>query len=390
MPQKGLTEQSALLSSFHVKEGDTVKPGQLLFSLETGKAVFDVESEVSGTVLKVLGEEGDEVAVKAVVMVIGEPGERVEQFLSPTSATLMESENSMQTSMPVHAVVEPSPSRKIRISPRARRLVEKRGIPLEDLNGSGPGGRILVEDVEAHQKRNEMSTAPVIANNGEEIDISPMRAMIAQRLSKSWFTAPHVFLRTAVVMDMLLDIRSKLGRETGEKISLNAMIMKFAAEALKRHPRINASWQENSIRLFPTIDIALAVALPDGLITPVVRDCGNKGMQEIDRELTVLIEKARKGGLSPSEYANSTFTISNLGGFGIEEFTAIINPPGSAILALGAAKKEPVVLEDDTIGIQTIMRMTLSCDHRSIDGAAGAAFLQDLHRSMQEPLRALL
>ena len=269
-------------------------------------------------------------------------------------------------------------------------MIEKSGIPLGDLTGSGPGGRILVEDVEAHQKRKEMSTEPIIANNGDEIDVSPMRAMIAQRLSKSWFTAPHVFLRTAVVMDTLLDIRSKLGREAGEKISLNAMIMKFAAEALKRHPRINASWQENSIRLFPTIDIALAVALPDGLITPVVRDCGNKGMQIIDRELTVLIEKARTGRLSPSEYANSTFTISNLGGFGIEEFTAIINPPGSAILALGAAKKEPVVREDDTIGIQTIMRMTLSCDHRSIDGAVGAAFLQDLQRSMQEPLRALL
>jgi pyruvate dehydrogenase E2 component (dihydrolipoamide acetyltransferase) len=265
---------------------------------------------------------------------------------------------------------------------------------LEGVVGSGPGGRILVEDVEGQlktiQEAQKTTNEAAVVQKANEIAISPMRATIAERLSASCFTAPHIFLRTAVGMDTLLDIRRKLERETGRKISLNAYIMKLASESLKRHPRINASWQESSIHVFPTIDIALAVALSDGLITPVVRDCGNKGIQEIDQELVVLIEKAKSGKLTPSEYANSTFTISNLGGFGIEEFTAIINPPGSAILALGSSMKEAVVLEDDTIGVRTRMRMTLSCDHRSIDGAVGAAFLQDLQMSIQEPLRALL
>jgi len=397
MPQKGLTEESALLSTWHVKVGDFVVPGQLLFSLETGKAVFDVESEVSGTVLELNGEEGDEIAVKAVVLVVGKPGEdfsHATHIPEPVAASGNRAEQSPRSAIPVSTPFHAPASRTKRISPRARKLVDKHALSLDDMIGSGPGGRILLEDVESYLEtknveRNPMKTRAFV-QEPNNIAISPMRATIAERLSKSFFTAPHVFLRISVEMDTLLGMRSKLEKETGRKISLNAYIMKLTAESLKRHPRINASWQAGSIQLFPTIDIALAVALPDGLITPVVRDCGNKGIGEIDQNLTALIEKAKKGLLTPSEYENSTFTISNLGGYGIEEFTAIINPPGSAILALGAAMKEAAVLENDTIGIQTRMRITLSCDHRLIDGAVGAAFLHDLQLSIQEPLRAML
>lgn len=427
MPQKGLTEETALLTQWYVKVGDAVKPGQLLFALETGKAVFDIEAEKGGTVLERIGNEGDEVAVKAIVMVIGEPGERCEPAApgaadSPGAAAAAPASSPAAASpavpaappaqvppaappaaaaarLPSEAVPSRGASGGTRISPRARRLAAQHSLDYAGIAGSGPGGRILVEDIEASlaaapapatAPAQGAGTAVEAARNSFAIPVSPMRATIADRLSKSFFSAPHIFLRMAAEMDPLFAVRGKLGAESGRKLSLNAFIMKLAAESLKRHPRINAAWQGDSIKLFPTADIGLAVALDDGLIVPVVRDCGGKGIREIDAELSALVEKARTGRLSPSEYSNATFTISNLGSYGVEEFTAIINPPGSAILALGAAAKEPVAAEDGGIVVRTRMRMTLSCDHRSIDGAVGAAFLRDLALSIQEPLRALL
>jgi len=223
-----------------------------------------------------------------------------------------------------------------------------------------------------------------------EVPVSGMRATIAKRLSESFFTAPHYFLRVAVQMDALMDARSRYNAEGTQKISLNAFFIKLAAEALRRHPQINSTWKGTTIQIHGSIDIGLAVALPEGLITPVVRNCAGKGIREIDQELTALIQKAKQGGLKPEEYTNATFTISNLGSFGIEEFTAIINPPGSAILALGEIRKEPVVTDQDEIVVRRVLRMTLSCDHRTIDGAVGAAFLKDLKDMMEDPFRILL
>lgn len=293
----------------------------------------------------------------------------------------------------------------VKSSPLARKLSSELGIDIRRIPGSGPGGRVIKRDVlrfrEAAGKMElQPETAFPIASAAaasseqppvdREIPVSGMRATIAKRLSESFFTAPHYFLRVAVQMDALMDARSRYNAESPQKLSLNAFFIKLAAEALRRHPQINSTWKGTSIQIHGSIDIGLAVALPDGLITPVVRNCGGKGIREIDQELTALIEKAKKGGLKPEEYTNATFTISNLGAYGIEEFTAIINPPGSAILALGEIRKEPIATEADEIVIRRILRMTLSCDHRTIDGAVGAVFLRDLKGMMEDPFRIIL
>ena len=222
----------------------------------------------------------------------------------------------------------------------------------------------------------------------EIIPVSRMRQIIARRLSESMYTAPHYYLSVAVGMDELLAARARLNAGREKKISVNAFLMAIAARALARHPRVNSSWNGETFLQHSSADIGLAVALPDGLITPVVRECGRKGIAAIDAELSDLVERARAGKLAPQEYAGATFTISNLGAAGIDEFTAIINPPGSAILAVGAVRKEPVV-ENDAVVIRQRMRVTLSCDHRIIDGAVGAAFLRELADMLENPLLAL-
>jgi pyruvate dehydrogenase E2 component (dihydrolipoamide acetyltransferase) len=223
----------------------------------------------------------------------------------------------------------------------------------------------------------------------QEIAVGQRRAVIARRLAESKFSAPHYYLKTSVRMDEAIQARSMLNKEAPEKVGFNAFFIKYAAEAIKRHPNINASWQGDSIIQYGSIDIGLAVDVGNGLITPIVRNCGNRGVVDIDRDLKQLIDKVRNNALKPEEYTGATFTISNLGSFGVEEFTAIINPPGSAILALGQTKKVPVVGESGELEAADVMKMTLSCDHRVIDGAAGGRFLYELQRIMENPVRVL-
>jgi pyruvate dehydrogenase E2 component (dihydrolipoamide acetyltransferase) len=278
------------------------------------------------------------------------------------------------------------------------KLAAERNINLNLVSGSGPGGRIVKQDIEAFRGVSISSvtgpaqaggSAAAPAMSDQEIPVAGKRAVIAKRLSESKFTAPHYYLKTSVEMERVVGARKLLNETLTEKVSLNAFFMKFVAEAIKRHPHINASWQGDKIIQYGSIDVGIAVDLGSGLITPVVRNCGNKGIVEIDAELQELIGKVRDGKLKPEEYTGATFTISNLGSFGVEEFTAIINPPGSAILALGATKKTPVGREDGSIGAASIMKMTLSCDHRVIDGAAGGKFLADLQKMMEQPVRML-
>ncbi len=227
------------------------------------------------------------------------------------------------------------------------------------------------------------------AGADQEIPVAGKRAVIAKRLSESKFTAPHYYLKTSVEMKSVVAARKMLNESLSDKVSLNAFFIKLVAEALKKHPNVNASWQGDKITQYGSIDIGIAVDLGNGLITPVVRNCGNRGIVDIDADLQELIGKARDGKLKPEEYTGATFTISNLGSFGVEEFTAIINPPGSAILALGATKQTPVVKPDGSIGVGNIMKMTLSCDHRVIDGAAGGKFLHELQQTMEQPVRVI-
>jgi pyruvate dehydrogenase E2 component (dihydrolipoyllysine-residue acetyltransferase) len=288
----------------------------------------------------------------------------------------------------------------IKASPLARELARQRGIGLSNLTGSGPEGRIVKRDIEAAAEGPARAFGRTPASAGSEASapagedrsfkVSKMRKAIADRLAESKFSAPHFYLTVPVRGEALMNSRGLINRQLGEKVSVNAFLMKLAAEALKRHPRVNAGWEVDTIREFGSVDVGLAVALEDGLITPVVRNCGGKGILAIDRELKELIPRAQAGRLAPEEFTGATFSISNLGSFGIEEFTAIINPPGSAILAVGALNSVPVVEENGSLGVGKVMKMTLSCDHRVVDGALGARFMETLKGNFENPMSALL
>ena len=422
------TMEEGKILSWKVKPGDMVKSGTVLCEVETDKATMEYESPRDGTLLKLIRQEGESVKVGEPIAWIGKPGEQVPD--EPPRGVTQGKFDAGDKPAPSAAPKPPTPSPGkeeppaekppekappvpkadrleapitegvvLKSSPLARRLASELGIDIRRIPGSGPGGRVVRRDVlrfkeSAGKPEGEkellapFKPGPLLME--QEIPVSGMRATIARRLSESFFTAPHYFLRVAVQMDGLLDARSRYNREGTGKVSLNAFFIKLAAEALRRHPQINSTWKGTTIQIHGSIDIGLAVALPDGLVTPVVRDCEGKGIRQIDQELSVLIDKAKKGTLKPEEYTHATFTISNLGNFGIEEFTAIINPPGSAILALGEIRKEPVVTEQDEVVIRRILRMTLSCDHRTIDGAVGASFLRDLKGMMEDPFRVLL
>jgi len=297
----------------------------------------------------------------------------------------------------------------LKASPLARKMAGEQGIDIRALRGSGPGGRIVKRDIEKALRQAASygpaaavevagpaiagipaAAGPTGSGRDEKIPVSGKRKIIAQRLSESKYSAPHYYLRIEVDAGPMMAARgrinSRLPKDAGGKVSPNAFLIKFAAETLKKYPSVNASWQGDTILRFGKIDIALAVAQEDGLITPVVRDCGSKGIVQIDRELKVLIDKALTNKLAPEEYSGATFTISSLGTSGILEFTAIINPPGSAILAVGRIHKVPVVEDDGSIGVRSQMMLTLSCDHRVIDGAVGAAFLSDLKAMIEYPI----
>lgn len=424
------TMETGVIARWNKKEGDPVASGDVLCEVETDKATMDYESPFDGVLLKILLGEGSGASVGDLIGIVGKEGEDISGLLaeaakqdkadteqqknqSETSADQPEEQQKGQAASsgapaaaaPATAAAETpaadAAAGPIRSSPLARKLADQNGLDLSEIRGSGPAGRIVKVDIERAMTQAE--TAPAgsgqagaagyqtvsAATQDVVVPVSGKRRIIAKRLSESMYTAPHYYLKVPVEMDQLLAARKQLNTKPDLKVSLNAFIIKFVAEALKRHPMVNATWNQDTIIRYGRIDIGLAVAQQDGLITPVVRDCGNKGIVRIEEDLKVLIDKARAQTLTPEEYSGATFTISNLGSYGIEEFTAIINPPGSAILAVGEIRREPVVQPDDTLLIRSVMKMTLSCDHRVIDGAVGAAFLTELRDLMQEPVRVL-
>lgn len=437
------TMEEGTIVSWKKSEGDTVSSGDLLCEVETDKATMDYESTQEGTLLKIVRGDGSSASVGQTIAIIGEQGEDVSELVKeaenegsgggaaeatpapaapdatktdgaaaagsagePASPSIDATTEgpaaaaSASASAPSTGAGGDAAGGVVKSSPLARKLAADRGIDISRVSGTGPGGRVVKADVE-----NYVPTSPGVGRGpaasgvaasavmqpgqNQNIPVSGRRAVIARRLAESKFSAPHYYLKSSVQMDGTLGARSKLNKELPEKVGLNAFFIKFAAEALKRHPEVNASWQGDQIVQFGSIDIGLAVDLGNGLITPIVKNCGNKGLVTIDQELKGLIQKAGENKLAPEEYTGATFTISNLGSFGIEEFTAIINPPGSAILAIGETKKSVVVNDDDEIDVAQMMKMTLSCDHRVIDGATGGRFLFDLKRIMETPIRAL-
>ena len=402
------TMEEGTIVRWNKKEGDSLAIGDLLCEVETDKATMEYEAQTEGTLLKILVDAGGQARVADIIGVSGKPGEDVAAMVaeaqaarnSAPAAPAAEAASAALTTPAVAAVASASqgpavpaaPGARVKASPLARRLASESGLDLSRVPGSGPGGRVVKRDVEGYSAPPVAALAATASRSGrvdEIIPVSRKRKVTAQRLMESKFQAPHYYLKLSLEMGGLMEARARLNARRKEKVSFNAFIHKMAAEALGRHPMVNAGWQGETIRKFGSIDIGLAVAVTDGLITPVVRDCGSKGVLAIDEELKVLIARAQEGKLQPEEYTGATFTISNLGSFGIDEFTAIINPPGSAILALGRIQKVPVVVEDDELEIRSVMRASLSCDHRVIDGATGAAFLTDLKEMIENPFSAL-
>ncbi len=398
------TMEEGVIQSWAKQEGDSISPGDVICEVETDKASMEYESSQSGELLKILMPAGEAAEVGTPIAIIGKKGEDISALIaeSSTSATAPASAapasaSSTAPSAPASTKAPAAPaapaapvrtsSGRIKSSPLARRIAGDKNIDLSTIQGSGPGGRIVKADV--IKAGTPASTAAHQSMQDERIPLTKIRSVIAQRLGESKFSAPHYYLKVSLSMESIIDARKALNAQAAEKVGMNAFFIKFVAEALRRHPEVNASWEGDAIRRFASIDIGLAVDRGNGLVTPVVRNCAAKSIVEIDAELRVLIQKAGDNKLRPEEYSNATFTISNLGSFGIEEFTAIINPPGSAILAIGATQKQPVVGTDNAITIEQRAKFSLSCDHRVIDGAVAARFLAYFKDIMEYPVRAL-
>lgn len=401
------TMEKGKIASWQKKAGETVETGDILCEVETDKATMDYEATQEGTLLEILLEEGEDAPVGEPIAIIGEKGEDVSELKAELNKQPPESAAS-STSKEEKAK-EPKPSdtpqpvqheedtdkTRIKASPLARRLADQAGIDLASIPGSGPGGRRVKRDVEKAQQGSGGKKSIRTASGEDRVEkVSGKRSIIASRLSESMQQAPHYYLNMDVQIERLIQLRSQVNQsrqKQGEsKLSLNAFLIKLSAEALRRHPEINTSWEGDSIRYFGSIDIGLAVAQEDGLITPIVRNCGAKGIAEIDEELKDLIPRAQKGKLQSQEYEGAGFSITNLGSFGVRSFTAVINPPGSAILAVGTARKQPYPEGENGFRFVDEMSLNLGCDHRLIDGAVGAAFLADLKAMIEEPGMVLI
>ncbi len=376
--------------------GDVIAVGDVLCEVETDKASMDYESNQKGEIIAIIKDKGNSAKVGDVIAILGSKGEDYAHLLpSPESSSSQTnaSEAQADTTPATSGLNSTAPSpigesaKTKKASPLARKLASIQGIDISSVQGSGPNGKIIKRDIEAYQPQPSRTSS---VQGDTEIPVTGTRAAIARRLSESKFAAPHYYLKVSIDMTRIIAARASFNKKRQKnKVGMNAFFLKFVAEALKKHPMANASWQGDTIKIYGSIDIGTAVDRGNGLLTPIVRDCGNKGIVDIDSELSVLIEKVNEGTLRPGDYTGATFTISNLGSFGVEEFSAIINPPGVAILAIGQTKQTPVVDEKGEISIRPIMKVTLSCDHRVLDGAEAGRFIAYLKAAMEDPMQIL-
>jgi pyruvate dehydrogenase E2 component (dihydrolipoamide acetyltransferase) len=431
MPKLSDTMTVGTLIKWLKKEGDAVKTGDMLAEVETDKATMELESFFDGTLIAVFVKEGSQVPLGAALCAIGKPGEKVEAPASapaatpaapapapaaapaPAPAPAPVAEGAPAASPAPQAAPAPAPAPKaaaatqggrVKISPLARKLATEKGISIEGLSGSGPGGRIVRADVLAAPASGGAKRAPAPTGSGmpnfargpvqedKLVPVSNVRAIIAKRLLESKTQIPHFYLDIEVDAGPLMELRSQLNtslEKEGVKLSVNDFVLKASAEALRRVPAVNCSWEGTAIRQHPAAHVSFAVAIEDGLITPVIRDAHVKTIFAISTEAKSLGKRARDKKLAPAEFTGGTFCVSNLGMMGIDRFCAIINPPNAAILAVGATVKKPVV-KDGQIVIGQRMVLTLSTDHRVVDGAVGAAYLAALKDLLEKPALLLL
>ncbi len=406
MPKLSDTMTEGVVAAWHKKIGDKVKTGDLLAEIETDKATMEFESFQDGVLLHIGVEKGKRAPVDSILAILGKEGEDVSALLAAeasapvASAPVAEAPKSApvaaapapkpvaaQTPAPVavQAAAAPVPvsNGRTKASPLAKKLAEEKGLPLNYIPGSGDGGRIVKRDIDAFMAGSSQGSASAV-ESFYEVEVSQMRKVIARRLAESKFSAPHFYLTMDIDMDNAISARKAIN-DQGMKVSFNDMVVKACAMALKKHPVINSSWLGDRIRYNDHVHIGVAVAVEDGLLVPVVRHANTKSFAQIGAEVKVFAEKAKTKKLQPQDWEGNTFTISNLGMFGIEEFTAIINPPDACILAVGGIKQVPVV-KNGAVVPGNVMKVTLSCDHRVVDGASGAAFLNTIKSFLEQPV----
>ncbi len=415
------TMEEGRVVKWHKRDGDPVKTGETLAEIETDKAVMDLVARADGVLRQVAAAEGQTVAVGSVVAVIAAPGETVGTTVAaappPAAATSGSGMREAGSGRRDAGGVEPAPAdlTRVKASPLAKRMAREAGVDLKLVSGSGPGGRVVKRDVEGSASRAPAPAAatPVVQSHPasriphpaspgiphpapsgapyDDVPLTQIRKTIAKRLAASLGPIPHFFLTTEVDMERAAEAREALNRQLGDqgKVSFNDVIIKATALGLTKHRACNAWFQEDHIRYWHEVHIGMAVAVEDGLITPVIRNAESKSLADIGREAKELAERARSRRLQPSEYTGSTFSVSNLGMFDIDQFTAVINPPEAGIIAVGSIAQKPVVV-DGQLTPRRRMRITMSCDHRVIDGATGAAFLKTLKQMLENPLAMLL
>ena len=399
MPRLSDTMEEGTVASWLKKEGDKVSEGDILAEIETDKATMEFESFYSGTLLKIGIAEGETAKVDALLAIIGPEGTDVSNVsLSPKKEKqekpakaeekkedTTKKEETKETTKKQQETSGPSDAR-IFASPLAKKLAEEKGISLSAVHGSGENGRIVKRDIENYQPgAGATAYVPVGTESFEEVTNSQMRKTIAKRLGESKFTAPHYYLTVELDMDNAIASREAINSDPDVKISFNDMIVKACAMALRKHPQVNSQWDDKVTRIAKHIHIGVAVAVDEGLVVPVLKFTDNMTFSQIGAEVKELATKARNKKLTPDEMQGSTFTVSNLGMFGIKEFTSIINQPNSAILSVGTIVQKPVV-KNGAIAIGNTMTVTLACDHRTVDGATGAKFLQTLRLYIENPV----
>ena len=380
-------------------EGDPVRVGDIVAEIETDKANMEMEALGTGILRKILAPAGSKAPVGALIGVIAEPDEDIAGVLSqappapePSATVAAASPIAAAPAAMPELAPEPAPAPttgRVKASPLARAMAAARQVSLATVMGSGPNGRIIKRDIESHApSRPGIRRTPAITP-GERVPLSEMRKVIARRLSESFFTAPHFFATVEIDMEAAMALREQVARARDVKVSVNDLVLMACAQALRAFPMVNARLEGDYFATQADVHIGMAVALEDGLIVPVIRNVDRKGLLDIAREAKDLATRARERKLHPEEYTGSTFTVSNLGMLGVTHFTAIINPPESAILAVGAVRRVPVV-DGDSVRPGQRMYVTMSCDHRVVDGALAAQFLQDVRRSLENPVSLLL
>lgn len=430
MPRLSDTMTEGVIADWHKKVGDTVKKGDILADIETDKATMELESYKEGKLLYAGAQKGEKIAVNDLLAVIGDeskvdlqkiiaaaknkvatapvatgqPAGQPSPAAAATATANAAAANSAAASTQSASTLSVNSDGRLKASPLAKKLAAEKGIDISQVAGSGDGGRIVKKDVDsfipgksaapaaaepAAASKSLVPAAPAGQVSFDEVPVSQMRKIIAKRLSESKFTAPEFYLTMTVDMDKAVESRAKLNDISPVKISFNDLVMKGVALALKQHPAVNSSWLGDKIRINHHVNIGVAVAVEDGLLVPVVRFADTKSLSQIAAEVKEFAQKAKNKKLQPADWEGSTFTISNLGMFGIDDFTAIINPPDACILAVGAIQQVPVV-RNGAVVPGNIMKLTLTCDHRVVDGATGSAFLQTLKGLLEEPLRMLV